>query len=59
MPTTAASLTRTVAWHAASTPGWSPVIWVVLGGTFLVRAAGFIYPFLALHLQTDLHLSRI
>ncbi|MBQ0850361.1 MFS transporter [Streptomyces sp. BH-SS-21] len=34
---------------AARTP-WPTLIWVLLIGTFLIRSAGFIYPFLAYHL---------
>lgn len=29
---------------------WQPLIWTLLVGTFLTRAAGFVYPYLALHL---------
>ncbi|MER7983518.1 MFS transporter [Streptomyces sp. NPDC095817] len=29
---------------------WQPLIWSLLIGTFLTRAAGFVYPYLALHL---------
>ncbi|MFD0068795.1 MFS transporter, partial [Streptomyces sp. NPDC127574] len=29
---------------------WPPLIWTLLVGTFLTRAAGFVYPYLALHL---------
>ncbi|MFE9687630.1 MFS transporter [Streptomyces sp. NPDC006285] len=36
---------------AARTP-WPPLIWVLLVGTFLIRSAGFAYPFLAYHLAS-------
>ncbi|MFD6329247.1 MFS transporter [Streptomyces niveus] len=30
--------------------GWPPAVWALLIGTFAVRAAGFVYPYLAYHL---------
>ncbi|WP_413754799.1 MFS transporter [Streptomyces sp. MMBL 11-3] len=35
---------------AAARAAWPTLIWVLLIGTFLIRSAGFIYPFLAYHL---------
>ncbi|MCW8101718.1 MFS transporter [Streptomyces tauricus] len=35
---------------SSSRTPWPPLVWVLLLGTFLIRSAGFAYPFLALHL---------
>ncbi|WP_327357712.1 MFS transporter [Streptomyces sp. NBC_01304] len=37
-------------------PRWPPAIWALLGGTFVVRALGYSYPFMAYHLA-EIHFS--
>jgi predicted MFS family arabinose efflux permease len=34
-------------------PAWPPAVWALLIGTFVVRAAGFFYPYLAYHLDAS------
>ncbi|MFD5814773.1 MFS transporter [Streptomyces sp. NPDC127038] len=57
MPTTALSATAS---HPPPLPTaarhWPPLVWVLLTGTFAVRAAGFCYPLLSYRLA-DLHLG--
>ncbi|MFG2895256.1 MFS transporter [Streptomyces sp. NPDC048248] len=56
MTTTADERARYFSRAAARSRRWPPAIWVALGGSFLIRAAGFSYPFLAYHLA-GLHFS--
>ncbi|MGW0572961.1 MFS transporter [Streptomyces tauricus] len=53
MPTTvsAAPTVPAASPHAAH-KRWPPVVWTLVLGTFLARAAGFAYPFLAIHLAS-------
>lgn len=40
---------------AVQTAGYPVVIWLLLGGNLVVRAAGFAYPFLAYHVAGQGH----
>ncbi|WP_331757166.1 MFS transporter (plasmid) [Streptomyces sp. NBC_01544] len=50
MPTTAVLTEPPNPVPATASTRWPPVIWALLAGTFLVRAAGFAYPFLSYRL---------
>ena len=41
--------------HSAADAKYPRVIWVVLGGSLLVRAAGFAYPFMSFHVAQQGH----
>ncbi|MFF7415408.1 MFS transporter [Streptomyces lydicus] len=57
MSTAAAAATRPQTRAVACSRQWPGAIWAALVGTFLIRAAGFAYPFLAYYLG-GLRLSR-
>ncbi len=47
MTTTVSPTDKASAPKPSADPGCPPVIWLLLGGTFFVRALGFAYPFMA------------
>jgi MFS family permease len=55
VPTVAGAAGPFVGKRAARTTGYPPVIWLLLGGNLMVRAAGFAYPFLAFYVADRGH----